>query len=209
MKTPSLSARRLAWLKIGVFVAALLPLAKLIGGGLTDALGANPIERITHDTGYWTLTFLMLTLSATPLRLLFGWYWPVRLRRMLGLFAFFYASLHFLIYLVLDQFFDWQAIGEDILKRPYISIGFSAFLLLIPLAVTSTDNMLRRLGGKRWQALHTLVYYIALGGVVHFAWLVKKDLSRPLAFAAVFLALLLIRWAHRHLRIRLRLKTAQ
>jgi len=208
MNGNSLSPRALAWLKFFLFVAALLPLAKLMWGGLTDALGANPIERITHNTGYWTLTFLMLTLSATPLRLLFGWYWPVRLRRMLGLYAFFYACLHFLTYLVLDQFFDWQAIGADIVKRPYITIGFVAFLLLIPLAATSTDRMLRRLGGRRWQALHKLVYLIALGGVVHFAWLVKKDLTRPLEFACVLVGLLFVRWVHQHLRIRLRLKTA-
>ena len=180
-----------------VFLAALIPFLKLAWLGWNDGLGANPIEKITRTTGYWTLTFLMITLTATPLRTLSGWNWPVRWRRMLGLFAFFYACLHFLTYLVLDQFFDWPAIVKDIAKRPYITVGFPAFVMLIPLAVTSTSNMVRRLGGKRWKMLHRLVYVIAIAGVVHFWWLVKKDITEPLQFAAVLTLLLgfrFIRW---------------
>lgn len=180
-----------------VFLAALIPFVKLAWLGWNDGLGANPIEKITRTTGYWTLTFLLITLTATPLRTLSGWNWPVRWRRMLGLFAFFYACLHFLTYLVLDQFFDWPAIVKDIAKRPYITVGFPAFVMLIPLAVTSTSNMVRRLGGKRWKMLHRLVYVIAIAGVVHFWWLVKKDITEPLQFAAVLTLLLgfrFIRW---------------
>jgi sulfoxide reductase heme-binding subunit YedZ len=162
----------------------------LIGNGVLDQLGANPIEKITRTTGYWTLTLLLVTLSATPLRRVLGWPWLGRFRRMLGLFAFFYGCLHFLTYLVLDQFFDWPGIVKDIAKRPYITVGFTAFLLLIPLAVTSTDGMIRRLGGKRWRRLHRLVYVIAIGGVVHFWWLVKKDITAPAADAAILAALL-------------------
>ena len=173
-----------------VFLAALVPLGKLVWLGLHDGLGANPIEKITRATGYWTLTFLMITLAATPLRALSGWSWPIRFRRMLGLFAFFYASLHFLTYLVVDQFFDWPAIVKDIAKRPFITVGFPAFLLLIPLAVTSTNKMVHRLGAKRWKQLHRLIYLIASAGVVHFWWLVKKDITEPVQFATV-LALLL------------------
>ncbi len=180
-----------------VFLAALIPFVKLAWLGWNDGLGANPIEKITRTTGYWTLTFLLITLTATPLRTLSGWNWPVRWRRMLGLFAFFYACLHFLTYLVLDQFFDWPAIVKDIAKRPYITVGFPAFVMLIPLALTSTNNMVRRLGGKRWKMLHRLVYVIAIAGVVHFWWLVKKDITEPVQFAAVLAVLLgfrFIRW---------------
>jgi len=187
-KTPL--EQRLVWIKTAVFLSALIPLAKLGAGALTDNLGANPIEKITRTTGFWTLSFLMLTLTVTPLRRLSGWSWPMRLRRMLGLFAFFYGSLHFLTYAVVDQFFDWEGIVKDIAKRPYITVGFPSFLLMIPLAVTSTDAMLRRLGGKNWKRLHRLSYATALGGVVHYGWLVKKDLSNPIVFA-VLLALLL------------------
>lgn len=190
MKSKSSDAKRLAVFKGLVFIAALLPLFKLLGDAWLDQLGANPIENITHRTGFWTLTFLLIGLSATPLRRLTGMFWPMRLRRMLGLFAFFYACLHFATYLVLDQFFDWPAIVQDIAKRPYITVGFSAFVLLIPLAITSTDAMARRLGGKNWRRLHALVYPIAIAGVAHFIWLVKKDLSRPLLFAGMLAALL-------------------
>jgi len=173
-----------------VFLAALIPFGKLLWLGFHDGLGANPIEKITRTTGWWTLTFLMITLTATPLRSLSGWGWPLRFRRMLGLYAFFYASLHFLTYLVLDQFFDWPAIVKDISKRPYITVGFPAFVSLIPLAVTSTNKMVQRLGAKRWKQLHRLVYLIAIAGVVHFWWLVKKDISEPLQFAGVLAVLL-------------------
>ena len=173
-----------------LFLAALIPFGKLLWLGFNDGLGANPIEKITRTTGWWTLTFLMITLTATPLRTLSGWGWPVRFRRMFGLYAFFYACLHFSTYLVLDQFFDWPAIVKDIAKRPFITVGFPAFVLLIPLAVTSTNKMVRRLGAKRWKQLHRLVYIIAPAGVVHFWWLVKKDITEPLQFAAVVTVLL-------------------
>jgi sulfoxide reductase heme-binding subunit YedZ len=189
-----------AWKNL-VFIAALMPLAKLAWLGLHDGLGANPIEMITRTTGYWTLTFLLITLSATPMRMLCAWKWPIRWRRMLGLFAFFYGSLHFLTYLVLDQFFDWPAIVKDIAKRPYITLGFPAYVLLIPLAATSTDKMVQRLGGRNWKRLHRLVYVISIAGVVHFWWLVKKDVAEPLQFAIVLTLLLgfrLAQWARRN-----------
>jgi sulfoxide reductase heme-binding subunit YedZ len=175
--------------KATLFLLALVPLIKLGYGGLMDMLGANPIEKITRNTGFWTLTFLLITLTTSPLRRLSGWNWLIRLRRMFGLFAFFYGSLHFLTYLVLDQFFDWDAILKDIVKRPYITVGFPSFVLMIPMAITSTDAMIRRIGGKRWRLLHRLVYLSAVGGVVHYWWLVKKDLTNPITFA-VLLALL-------------------
>ena len=180
-------------LKMLVFVLALLPLAKLMVNGLMDHLGANPIERILRRTGFWTLTMLTLTMAVTPLRQLTGRIWIGRFRRMLGLFAFFYGCLHFATYLVLDQFFDWPGILKDITKRPYITVGFSAFVLMMPLAITSTDAMLRRLGGKRWRALHRLVYLITAAGVVHFWWLVKKDITEPLIFAFVLVLSLAVR----------------
>ncbi|MGR8931350.1 MAG: sulfite oxidase heme-binding subunit YedZ [Gammaproteobacteria bacterium] len=189
----TLSSFKPAYLKIAVFGLALLPLAKLVIDGWQDDLTSNPIEAITHRTGFWTLTFLLITLTATPLRWLFGWTWALRIRRMLGLYAFFYACLHFLSYLVLDQFFDWPAIRDDIVKRPYITVGFPAFLLLIPLAVTSSSAMIRRIGSKRWQHLHRLIYLVATAGVLHFAWLVKKDLSQPMLFGFLLLVLLGIR----------------
>lgn len=203
MPIKNLGNKTLGRIKVGVFMLALLPLFKLCMGAYLDELGANPIEKISHVTGYWTLTFLLITLTPTPLRRLSGWLWPVRLRRMLGLFAFFYGCLHFLTYLVLDQFFDWEGILKDIVKRPYITVGFPAFLLMIPLAVTSTDNMIRRLGGKYWRMLHTLIYPSAIGGVVHYWWLVKKDLTNPIIFAALLGVLLSIRVVYRMRAIRL------
>lgn len=187
----------MAWLKIGTLFLGLIPLSNLLLAGYQDELGANPIEKITHVTGYWALTFLLISLTATPLRTISHWSWPIRLRRMLGLFAFFYACLHFLTYLILDQFFDMAAIIEDIGKRPYITIGFSAFMLLIPLAVTSNNFMTRKLGGKNWRRLHFLVYPIAVAGVIHFAWLVKKDLTTPLIFAGLLTSLLGFRLINR------------
>jgi sulfoxide reductase heme-binding subunit YedZ len=195
----TLDNKVLMWLKISIFLLALIPLSKLVFSAYTDNLGANPIERITHRTGYWTLSFLLITLTVTPLRRLTGWSWLVRLRRMLGLFAFFYACLHFSTYLVLDQFFDWASIVKDIVKRPYITVGFPAFVLLIPLAITSNNRMTKLLGGKRWRLLHRLVYPIAIAGVIHFWWLVKKDITEPLTFAlllSVLLAARLIYWWH-------------
>ena len=173
-----------------VFVLCLVPLAWLVLDGVTNNLGANPVETVRRYTGDWTLRFLFIALTVTPLRRLTGWHVVIRLRRMLGLFAFFYACLHFVSYIWLDQFFMWGAIIEDILDRPYITVGAASFLLLIPLAVTSTNGMVRRLGGRRWQRLHQLVYVIAILGVIHFLWLVKSDISEPVIYGAI-LALLL------------------
>lgn len=178
--------------KLWIALLCLLPLGRLIALGLSGGLGANPIEFITRSTGTWTLVGLLVTLSVTPLRRLTGRTDLVRYRRMLGLFTFFYASLHFVTYIWLDQFFDPAAIARDIVKRPFITVGFSAFVLLIPLAVTSTHAMMRRLG-RRWQHLHRLVYAIALLGVIHYLWLVKKDLTEPLLYGGVLALLLALR----------------
>jgi sulfoxide reductase heme-binding subunit YedZ len=173
-----------------LFITALLPLAFLIYRALTNDLGANPIETINRYTGDWVLRFLLITLAVTPLRRLTGWNGLLRYRRMLGLFAFFYACVHFLSWAWLDQYFVLADIVQDVAKRPYITVGFASFLMLIPLALTSTNAMIRRLGAKRWQQLHRLVYLIGIGGVVHFLWLVKSDIREPLVYGAV-LALLL------------------
>lgn len=176
-----------------VFLLALLPLARLVVGFQLDKLGANPIELITRSTGTWTLTFLMITLAVTPLRRLTRWHWLLRLRRMLGLFAFFYACLHFTTYIWLDQFFGWPAIWKDILKRRFIWIGFTAFVLLIPLALTSTNAAVRAMGARNWQRLHRVVYVIAICGVIHYWWLVKKDITQPAIYATVLTVLLAFR----------------
>jgi sulfoxide reductase heme-binding subunit YedZ len=184
---------RVRRIKALVFLACLVPALRLGWLALHHGLGANPIEYITRSTGWWLLSFLMLTLLVTPLRRLTGLNWLLRLRRMLGLYAFFYASLHFSTYIWLDQFFDWPGIVKDIAKRPFITVGFAAFVLLIPLAATSTNAMVKRLGAKRWQKLHRLVYAIAILGVLHFWWLVKKDITEPLIFAGVLAVLLTAR----------------
>jgi len=197
--------------KCWLFAVCLLPLARLFVLGSGGGLGANPIEFITHSTGTWTLVGLLVTLSVTPLRRLTGRANLIRYRRMLGLFAFFYAILHFMTYLWLDQFFDFASIAKDIVKRPFITVGFAAFVLLIPLAVTSTRVMMRRLG-RRWQPLHRLVYLIALLGVIHYVWLVKKDLTQPLMFGAVLVLLLAMRlpWSRNALHaVRNRLAVAR
>jgi len=181
---------RFPLLKALIFLVCLIPLARLGWYGYTDQLGANPIEFITRSTGTWTLIFLLITMSVTPLRKLSGWPALIKLRRMLGLFAFFYASLHSTTYIWLDQFFDLQSIYKDVLKRPFITIGFTAFMMLIPLALTSTNAMIKRLGGKRWRQLHQLVYFIAICGVVHYWWLVKKDITQPAIYAGVLAVLL-------------------
>ena len=180
---------KLKLLKVAVFLAALVPLARLAWKGYQQMLGANPIEVITHSTGDWILIFLMLTLSITPLRKLTGQHWLIRFRRMLGLFAFFYACLHFTTYIFLDKFFDVQEMLKDIAKRKFITVGFTAFVLLIPLAVTSTQGMIRRLG-KRWQKLHRLIYVSAIAGVIHYWWLVKADVRKPQYYALVLTLLL-------------------
>src|SRR4029077_18148865 len=176
--------KTLTLIKVAVFLACLIPLGQLLYNAWTDNLTANPIEFITHFTGDWTLTFLLATLSVTPLRKISGWNELIKFRRMLGLFAFFYALLHFSTYMVLDHFFDFQAIVKDIVKRPYVTAGFTAFVLMIPLAVTSTAAMIRRLG-KRWQQLHRLASLAAIAGVVHFYWQVKADIRRPLQYGMV------------------------
>lgn len=180
-------------LKPCLFLCALVPLGLLIGDGFNDGLGANPVEAITHRTGDWGLRFLLITLAVTPLRRLSGWHWLGRLRRMLGLFAFFYLCLHFLTYAILDSGLDPGYIADDILKRPYITIGFTSFCLLIPLAVTSTDGMVRRLGGRRWRLVHRLAYVAGAGGVLHFLWLVKADLREPLIYLGILVVLLGLR----------------
>ena len=187
------------WFKPLLFALCLAPLARLVFFAFTDRLGANPIEFTLRSLGTWTLVMLLVTLSITPLRRLTGWNSLIRVRRMLGLFAFFYASLHFLTYAGVDQSFDLGAILRDVVKHPYITVGFACFLLLIPLAVTSTNAMQRRLGGKRWQQLHRLVYVIAAGGVVHYLWLVKKDITQPVLYGVVLAALLGMRlvWRRR------------
>jgi sulfoxide reductase heme-binding subunit YedZ len=178
--------------KFWLFGVCLLPLARLLAFGFSGGLGANPIEFITRSTGTWTLVGLLTTLAVTPLRRLTGRTDLMRYRRMLGLFSFFYASLHFITYFWLDQFFDPAAILKDIVKRPFVTVGFAAFVLLIPLAATSTQAMMRRLG-RRWQALHRLVYAIAVLGVIHYLWLVKKDMSEPMIYGGVLAILLLAR----------------
>ena len=188
-------AKYMPWIKATLFIVALLPLARLIFFGVGDRLGANPIEFITRSTGTWTLVFLLITLSVTPLRRLSGWHGLIKLRRMFGLFAFFYGCLHFTTYIWLDQFFDLAAIYKDVVKRPFITVSFPSFVLMIPLALTSTNAMVRRLGGKRWQRLHRLVYVIAIGGVIHYLWLVKKDITDPLIYALILALLLAYRLA--------------
>jgi sulfoxide reductase heme-binding subunit YedZ len=181
------------WVKAAAFALCLIPFARLVWLATHRGLGANPIEYITRSTGFWTLTFLLITLTVTPLRRITGWNWLLRLRRMLGLFAFFYVCLHFTTYIWLDQFFDVAAMVKDIVKRPFITVGFGAFLLLIPLAATSTNTMVKRLGGRRWQLLHRLVYVVATLGVLHFWWLVKKDITQPIIFGSLLGVLLLAR----------------
>lgn len=187
--------------KAGLFVVAALPAVLLAVDAFRGNLSADPIEEITHRTGWWTLTLLMATLAVTPLRRLSGWNALIRVRRMLGLFAFSYAVLHLLTYVVLDLFFAFDILLEDVVKRPYITVGFTAFLMLLALAITSTKGWIRRLG-PRWQRLHRLVYIAALLGVVHFYWQVKADTREPLIFAGVLLALLVARrrWPFQRVR---------
>ena len=187
------SAAAIAAIKAIVFILCLLPAVNLALGWQADELGANPIETITRASGEWTLRFLLITLAVTPLRRLTGLHWLLRLRRMLGLYAFAYATTHFAIYLWLDQFFDWRAIALDILERPFITVGFAAFVLLIPLAATSNSFAIRRLGGRQWQSLHRSVYAIAIIAVVHFWWLVKADVLEPAIYALILAALLGVR----------------
>jgi methionine sulfoxide reductase heme-binding subunit len=181
------------WIKVPVFLVCLVPLGLLAWKGFHGMLGANPIEVITHATGDWTMRFLLITLAITPLRKLLGVPSLIRFRRMLGLYAFFYGSLHFMTWLWLDKFFDWHEMVADVLKRRFITVGMLGLLLLVPLAATSTAGWIRRLGGKNWQRLHRLIYVTALCGVIHYIWLVKADLRKPLQYAAILGVLLLYR----------------
>ena len=185
-------------LKRVIFVAALIPAARLVAGVFTGDLTANPIEYITHQTGWWALTFLTISLSITPLRRLTGRNEVIRLRRMLGLYAFFYATLHLLIWITLDNFFHVPTMVEDVLERPFVTIGMATYLILLALAVTSTTGWVRRLG-RRWQRLHRLVYVAACGAVVHFWWLVKADTREPQRWAIAVAVLLGFRlwWVNR------------
>jgi len=186
------SKQQIARIKAGLFIVALIPLIRLIWLGINDDLTANPVEFIERSTGTWALAILLITLGMTPIRLLTGAVWQIQLRRMMGLFMFFYACLHFLTYLWLDQWFAWTDIAKDIAKHPYVLVGFSAFVLATPLAITSNKAMMQRLR-ERWKKLHQLVYIVAILGVVHFWWLVKKDIREPLIYAAVLAVLLGIR----------------
>ena len=176
-----------------VFGLCLAPTLVLIWDSVTGGLSVNPVEDITHRTGNWALRFLLLTLAVTPFRWLSGWNEAIRYRRMLGLFTFWYASLHFSTYIVFDHFFDIRSITDDVIERKYVTAGFLAFILLLPLAVTSTQGWIRRLG-KRWLVLHRLVYVAAVAGVVHFLWLVKLETSEPLVYAAVLSGLFIARF---------------
>jgi sulfoxide reductase heme-binding subunit YedZ len=182
---------RRRWIKVVVFLLCLTPIVLVLhrafyGEGLT----ANPVEFITHFTGDWTIRFVVITLTVSPLRNLLGLPDLIRFRRMLGLFAFFYGTLHFLTYLWLDKFFSLPEIAKDVVRRPFITAGFTAFVLMIPLALTSTAGWIRRLGGKRWQSLHRLIYLTAIAGVVHYYWLVKSDIRLPVLYGALVAVLL-------------------
>jgi sulfoxide reductase heme-binding subunit YedZ len=180
-------------MKIPVFFLCLMPAGLLVWAGFHDGLGANPVEFIQHSTGDWTLRFLIITLAVTPARKLLGLPALIRYRRMLGLFAFFYICLHFTTYIWLDQSFDLHGMWLDVAKRKYITVGFLGFVLMIPLAITSTRGWIRRLGGKRWQWLHRAIYVSAIAGVIHYAWLVKSDERKPLQYAVLVGILLLYR----------------
>jgi methionine sulfoxide reductase heme-binding subunit len=187
--------RILRAIKVLVFVVCLGPLGVLTWKALHELLGANPVDVITRSTGKWTLIFLLLTLAVTPVRRLLAMPWLIRFRRMLGLYAFFYGTLHLMTYVWLDKFFDFPAMLNDIARRKFITAGMTGVALMLPLALTSTSGWIRRLGGKRWQKLHRLIYFSAAAGVVHFLWLVKADRRRPLAYGAVLATLLLFRLA--------------
>lgn len=196
---PVVEQRTFARLRALVFIVALVPFARLVALGFANGLGANPVEFVQRSLGTWTLVFLCITLGVSPLRWLTQWAWVLKLRRMLGLFCFFYASLHVLTYFWLDQWFDVAAIAKDVVKRPFITAGFAAFVLLIPLAATSTNAMVRRLGGRNWQRLHRAVYAIAILAILHYWWAKagKNDFAMPAVYAIVLGLLLgarLARW---------------
>ena len=182
-----------AWIKAGLFLLALVPFGGIAAGAAFGDLGPNPVEALIHHFGEWALRFLLVTLAITPIRRLTGWNQAVRLRRMFGLFAFFYAVLHLATYVILDRELLVDELLADLGERPYIMVGFAAFVLLVPLAATSTNAMIRRLGGRRWRQLHRLAYVAAIGAVIHFWWLVKADVREPAIHAAVLAGLLVLR----------------
>jgi len=198
------SRTRTRALKVATFVLASAPLALILADGLLGRLGANPIERVLNRLGFWTLAMLAVSLAPTPANALLGLAWPLRVRRMLGLFAFSYATLHLLWYVGVDRFLDVGLLVEDVVKRKFMAVGFAAWLLLVPLAVTSTDRWVRRLGFARWKRLHRLVYVAAGLGVLHFVWRVKADLRRPAWFLAAIGLLLLARLVPRRAALRAR-----
>jgi sulfoxide reductase heme-binding subunit YedZ len=202
------SVRTRIALKVGVWVVALWPLARLLYGFWIDDLTVNPIEYVTRELGQTALRLLLASLAATPLRILFGLSWPLTLRRLLGLFAFFYVGLHFGVWIVLDHFFDWRTMADDIVKRPWITVGVTALLLLVPLAATSTTGMIKRMGGVAWRRLHRLVYLAAVLGVLHYIWLAKKVLIQPWVYATLLAVLLGIRAADALRRLARRRRTA-
>ncbi len=186
------SKKHIIWVKAFTFLLCLIPITRLVWLGIHDELSANPVEFVERSTGYWSLFTLLATLSLTPIRLMTGRVWQLQLRRMLGLFMFFYACLHITAYLWFDFSFDWTAIIKDIIKHPYVLVGFIAFLLTVPLAITSNKLMMKTLR-ERWKQLHQLVYFIAILGIVHFWWLVKKDIREPLLYAVILIFLLGVR----------------
>lgn len=192
MSRPAISISALSISKVLVFVAALVPVSMLIWRAVEGTLGAEPVETILHGTGDWALRFLLLTLTVSPLRQLTGKSFFLKFRRMLGLFCFFYAALHLSTYLVFEHFFDWQEILKDVVKRPYITIGFAAFLMLLPLTFTSSNKMMKRLG-KNWKTLHRMVYVIAVFAIFHFLWLIKADFQQPLVYGVITVLLLFFR----------------
>lgn len=183
------------WLKPGVFLGGLVPVLYLALRARMGELGANPIAQVENELGMTALVFLVAVLACTPARRLLGWTWQMRIRRQLGLFAFFYASLHFLTYLTVDQFFDWPSIVADIADRPFITVGVLALLLMVPMAITSTNGWVRRLGYQRWLRLHQVVYLVGALAALHFIWRVKIDLSQPLTYATIVAGLLAVRLA--------------
>lgn len=205
LKNPGTTA--LAAIKAAMLLVLLIPAALLAQGWFADSLGANPVETVRRGTGEWTLNLLLITLAVTPLRRLLGLHWLLRLRRMLGLLTFAYACLHVVSYVWLDQWFDWGAIADDILDRPFITVGLAAFMLMVPLAVTSNTAMVRRMGGRQWQALHRSIYAIAIMAVVHYWWLAKADVLMPLIYTLVLAALLGARGWWRELERRRQLAT--
>nr|WP_036315259.1 protein-methionine-sulfoxide reductase heme-binding subunit MsrQ [Methylophaga thiooxydans] len=189
---------KLAHLKVLLFIVCLYPFFSLAWGLLTDQLGVNPVETLTRSSGLWGLRFLLITLCVTPLRWLTGINQLIRFRRMLGLYAFFYATVHMLLYLGLDQFFDWSEIWRDIIKRPFITVGFINFIALLPLVFTSTNKMMKRLGGQRWKKLHRLTYFVAVAACLHFLMLVKADIREPVIYIFLLTGLLAVRLIYQY-----------